>query len=236
MPDEDDIVRALSGAALTSLSRIPGLGEAIAGWDAYNRSKFERNLQRAVSYLQEQVADLKTLFSDEWLQAEEGQEFCRKIIDCVFDAQVEEKQQLFLNALINGVRDQDTSTLEKLKFVDILRGLSLAALHVLAEMHSMFQDQIRGPKRKYNSLSALPLVDPNKIARQLSDRYDPYLVTSAISEMESSGLFSNVGEWRRSHEGTAIAGTGFDNALCYTDFTARFVEFVILDTSKRRLG
>jgi len=32
---------------------------------------------------------------------------------------MEDKQELFVNALINGVQDKETTSLEKLKFVDI---------------------------------------------------------------------------------------------------------------------
>jgi hypothetical protein len=45
--------------------------------------------------------------------------------------------------------------------------------------------------------------------------------------MESQGLFSSVGEWRKDNSGRYIVGGGFDSALSYTDFTARFVEFIM---------
>ena len=55
---------------------------------------------------------------------------------------MEDKQELFINALINGVRDKETSNLEKLKFIDILRHLSLASLMILADMHSIFKNKV----------------------------------------------------------------------------------------------
>jgi len=38
-----------------------------------------------------------------------------KIFDSAFDTQMEDKQELFVNALINGVQDKETTSLEKLK-------------------------------------------------------------------------------------------------------------------------
>ena len=221
-----DIVAGISGAVKHSLSRIPGLGEAISGWETYNKSKFERNVKKTITHLQNEVADLESLFSDKWLQSEEGQQFSRKVFDSAFDAQLEDKQELFVNALINGIENKDLSFLGKMKFVDILRHLSLASLMVLADMHNMFKDKVRGPGRVVNSSTPLPHIDPIQIAQTLSTKYDPYLVTSAIDEMKSQGLFNKIGEWKKEPSGSLRAGAGFATELTYTDFTYRFVEFV----------
>jgi hypothetical protein len=225
---EQDLLQALSGTTKSALSLIPGLGQAIAGYDAYMRNKFDRNVQKVIKHLNDKVDDLSKLFKEEYLQSEEGKQFARKVFDCAFDEQLEDKQELFINALINGIEDQKTEHIEKLKFIDILRQLSRASLMILAKMHEMFVSQVRGPGRNFDSTSSFPLVDPNKIAEKLSDEvYTPYLINSAISEMESQGLFSSVGEWRKDYSGRYIVGGGFDSALSYTDFTARFVEFII---------
>ena len=142
---------------------------------------------------------------------------------------MEDKQELFVNAFINGVNKQTIPQLEKLKFVDMLRQLSRASLMVLAEMQKMFISQVRGPDREPDTTKPYPLVDPSRIAQDLSDKYDPYLVTSAISEMESQGLFSRTGEWKRDTSGRHLPGGGFSTELCYTDFAARFVEFIIIE-------
>ena len=60
----------------------------------------------------------------------------------------------------------------------------------------------------------------------LSDKYDPYLVTSAVSELESHGLFNTIGEWRKGANGRYTPRGGFATEMCYTDFAARFVEFI----------
>lgn len=233
---EKDALEALSGTAKSALSLIPGLGQAIAGWDAYKRSSFERNLRKVISHLQNKVEDLGPFCSDEWIQSEEGQKFARKVFDSAFDAQMEDKQELFINALINGVRDKDISALEKSKFIDILRHLSLASLMILSDMHLIFKDRVKRPGRSDAALSGSSLVDPNKIAEELSHKYHPYLVNASIYEMESQGLFSNIHEWRKMTDGKYGSGTYFDDALSYTDFTFRFVEFITTKEQPRQLA
>ena len=223
---EKDALAALSGTAKSALSLIPGLGQAIAGWDAYNRSSSERHLRRIISHLQNKVEDLGSFCSDEWIQSEEGQQFARKVFDSAFDAQMEDKQELFINALINGVREKDISNLEKLKFVDILRHLSLASLMILSDMNLIFEGKVKRPGKTDQSLSGSPLVDRNKIAEELSYKYDPYLVNASIYEMESQGLFSNIHEWRKTPDGKYAPSGYYHDALSYSNFTSRFVEFI----------
>ncbi len=59
---EKDLSEALSGTAKSALSLIPGLGQAIAGWDAYKRSSFDRNLKNTISHLKNKVDDFKSFF------------------------------------------------------------------------------------------------------------------------------------------------------------------------------
>lgn len=227
-PEENksNIVAGVSGVAKQLLSRIPGLGEAIAGWDAYNKSKFERGVKNSIALLQYKATNLESLFSDEWLKSKDGEQFYRKVFDSAFDAQLEDKQELFVNALINGIQNKDIAFLEKMKFVDILRHLSRASLMVLADMHKMFKDRVRGPGRDVSPTGGIPHVDPVQIAETLSAKYEPYLVTSAIYEMESQGLFSTIGEWKKQAGGSYRPGAGFASELAYTDFTYKFVEFI----------
>ena len=225
---EKDLLQSLSATAKSALSFVPGLSQALAGYDAYKKSNFERNLKNLIACLQDKVADLSSFFSKEWLQTDEGQQFARKVFDSAFDAQLEDKQELFVNALINGVNNDAMPSLEKLKFIDMLRHLSRMSLFVLAEMHSMFISQVRGPGRNPDPLQSFPLIDSSRISENLSSKFDPYLVTASISEMESQGLFSRTGEWKKRPDGSYIPGSGFATELCYTDFTARFVEFITL--------
>ncbi|MBW2119988.1 MAG: hypothetical protein JRH09_18995 [Deltaproteobacteria bacterium] len=233
---EKDLLEALSGTAKSALSLIPGLGQAIAGWDAYKRSSFDRNLKNTISHLKNKVDDFESFFSDDWIKSEEGQQFARKVFDSAFDAQMEDKQELFINALINGVRDKETTNLEKLKFVDILRHLSLSSLMILADMHSIFKNKVKRPGRSGPSLDGSPFVDPSKIAQELSNKYHPYLINAAIYEMESQGLFSNIHEWRKATNGKYVPETYFNDALSYTDFTFRFVEFITTKEQSKQLS
>jgi len=233
---ENDLLQALKGTAKSALSIIPGLNQAIAGWDSYQRSNFERNLLKVISQLRDRVENVESFFSDEWIKTDNGKQFSRKVFDCAFDTQLEDKQELFINALINGVKDKQTPYHEKLKFLDMLRHLSRASLMVLAEMHKMFISNVRGPNRNADSISAFPLIDSKTISEQLSSSFHPYLTTSAISEMESQGLFSRTGEWRKSsHDGSYISGGGFSTDVCYTDFTARFVEFITISEEAKEI-
>ena len=228
---EKDLLNALKGTTKSVLSLVPGLGQAIAGYDTYRQSQFERNLLKVINFLQDKVQDLGALFSCEWLKTEEGQQFSWKVLDSAFDSQLEDKQELFVNALINGVKESDIQYLEKLMFVDMLRHLSRFSLIVLADMQEMFFQQVRGPGRRVSPATAFPLVDPEDIAKQLSHKYDPYTVTAAVNELEGQGLFSRTGEWKQDHKGKYIEGGGFDTNMCYTDFSARFVEFITLPKS-----
>lgn len=223
---EQDLVQGFSAMGKAVVSRIPGLGEAIAGWDAYKRSAFDRNVREVIESLADKIDNLEEFSRCKWLETEEGQQFARKVFDSAFDEQLADKQELFVNAFINGVRDQDTSHLEKLKYIDMLRQLSRAALMVLADMHAMFIDQVRGPNRNPDPISPLPLVDRASIAEKFGNKYHPYLVTATISEMESQGLFSSTGEWVRGNSSSYVPGVAISTGMCYTDFTARFVEFI----------
>lgn len=227
-----DLLQALAGTTKAALSSIPGLGQAIAGYDAYKKSQFDRNTRKIIEYLQDKIDNLETFLENEWIKTEEGLQFSRKVFDSAFDAQLEDKQELFINAFINGINDQKTTALEKLKFIDMLRNLSRASLMVLSEMHKMFKNQIRGPGRHPDPISAFPLVDPGRIAESLSKVFHPYLVIASISEMESQGLFSRIGDWRKAPNGSYSPGGGFATELCYTDFAARFVEFIAIRGSE----
>lgn len=232
---EKDLSEALLETAKSALSIVPGLGQAIAGWDAYKKSSFDRNLKKVISLLENKVDDFESFFSDDWIRSEEGQRFARKVFDSSFDAQMEDKQELFINALVNGVRDKETTNLEKLKFVDILRHLSLASLMILADMHAIYKNKVKRTNHMEPRIDLNPLVDPNNIAQELSDKYHPYLIIASIYEMESQGLFSNIHDWHKTINGKYASGSGFNNALAYTDYTCRFVEFITTKAESKQL-
>jgi hypothetical protein len=224
---ENDILEALLGTTKSAASLIPVLGLIIAGYDAYKRSSYDRNVRNLIQTLSQKVDDIGKFFKDDFFKTKEGEKFARKVIDAALDTQLEDKQELFVNALVNAPNSESITELEKLKFVDMLRHLSRASLMILAEIHSMLLHQVRGPGRNPDPTDSYPLVAPDNIAEKLSDKYDPYLVTSSISEMESQGLFSRIGEWRKDPTtGHHTPMGGFATEMSYTDFSARFVEFI----------
>lgn len=233
---ENDLLKSLSGTAKSALSLLPVVGQAIAGLDAYKRSSFDRSILKLIEHLSEKVEDLDTFFRQEYFQSAAGEQILRKIIDSALDDQLNDKQELFVNALVNAPGTTDLDEIQKLKFVDMLRHLSLAALVVLSKMHKMFIEQVRGPGRNPDPTSSFSQVDPDRIAENLGHLYEPYLVTSTIYEMQSVGLFSKIGEWRKLGTGGYIPGSGFATELCYTDFSARFVEFITIAKKEQLEG
>ena len=156
----------------------------------------------------------------------DGQKFLRKVLACALDSQMEEKRELFINALVQGSCTTDLSQLEKLKFVDLLRRLSKAALMALADMHPRFEKIVWRRGKTVDPKVASPTVNAVTLAWEFQDKYkDPYLVIAAISEMESEGVFSRTGASGDQLMEAPTAG-GFSTDLYYTDFSARFVEFI----------
>lgn len=105
MESEEDITQGIIGFAKSAISLIPGIGQGLAGWDAYKRSQFERAVKKALETLQalnEQVQGLEEIFQDQWWQSDEGAQFARKVWDAAIDQQFEDKQELFINALVQG--------------------------------------------------------------------------------------------------------------------------------------
>ena len=55
---ENDLLQALKSATKSALSFIPGLSQAISGWDSYQRSNFERNLMKVINQLRDKVENV----------------------------------------------------------------------------------------------------------------------------------------------------------------------------------
>ena len=54
--------------------------------------------RNGVFFVKQFIALNKKIVTNEYLQTEEGQQFARKVFDSAFDAQLEDKQELFINA------------------------------------------------------------------------------------------------------------------------------------------
>lgn len=227
---EETKLSALKAVALAAASkfieRVPGLGEAIQGVDAYKREILDRQVAKALEYLKVKVTELGGFSGGEYLETDEGKRFARKLFDCAFDVRNDEKQQLFLNAFLNGIRKSDVPYLEKSKFLDILTGLSAVSLEVLSHLHKKFEPIAVRPGRGRGSLS--PNIQTEKVVEELGKDLDPYLIGAAMAELKSSGLFSNVIGYLKGHDGKHhVSGYYAEGAFAYTDFTCRFVEFIL---------
>ncbi len=213
------------GAIKALVARVPVFGELIAGWDAYRRSQFDLYVKRFILAIEEEIQDISKLGSNEWLGSMEGKQFARKIFASATDAQLEEKHRLFANAFVNGIENKQLSDLEKLKFVDMLRQLSLASLGVLSEMHKLYGSQVHRSGRPRPTIAA-PQVSVAELIRELGSKFDPYLIESAVTEIRATGLFSRFTSFHTGIEGKPEPDSYIDNEIIYTEFTARFVEFV----------
>lgn len=225
---EKDLAQALSGTAKSALALIPVLGQALAGYDAYKKSKFERQLLKLINYLNDKVENPSELLKDEWLKSEEGEQFCYKVFDAAMDAQLEDKQELFVNALINGIMNKNDKDLEKLKFTDMLRQMSRSALLILAEMHKIYSEQVElESEDRKPSVSGSPLINVDGIVDKLSHIYHPYLIESSIDEMKSIGLFSPNAIYRKNSYGKYLCTRSHsEGTYVYTEFSCRFVKFI----------
>jgi hypothetical protein len=186
-------------------------------------------LKKALEHLQNKVKDFESFLKTDWYKSEDGEQFVNKVIDAVLDAQLEDKQELFINALINGPKHEYVIQLEKLKFIDILRHMSRASLMVLADIHRLRANAVRRENQTNNTTEPFPIIKVENLVNELSDKYHPYLINSAIKEMEGQGLFSNIGSWRKGSNGKYISAGGFETEQCYTEFAARFVEFILIE-------
>ncbi len=223
-----DVIAGGIGSAKALASRVPVIGEMIAGFDSYKSAQFERETKDFLQHLDTAILQVGTKFDASWFATADGEKFARKVLDCAIDAQLSDKKELFVKALLNGALSPEMELIEKLKFVDILRHLSRAALMVLSDMHQLLAPEARGPGRTPPTNKPYPHVDPKRIAESLSAKYDPYAVESALCEMQGQGLFSSTAEWTLQPSGSYRSGGGFSDALAYTDFTCRFVEFITI--------
>ena len=227
MPKKSDVIAAGVGVGKSLASKAPILSEIIAGFDSYRSARFERETKEFLHELDMAIGKVEGKFDGSWFTSSDGERFARKVLDCAVDAQLADKKQLFANAFINGAISEELNLLEKFKFIDILRQLSLSALMVLADMHKILGPDARRPGRT-PPMKPYPLVDQKQIAERLSSNYDPYLVEASLYEMQGQGLFSNTGQWNRQADGSSRIGGGYSDALAYTDFTCRFVKFITI--------
>ncbi|MCB4791847.1 MAG: hypothetical protein LHV68_08165 [Elusimicrobia bacterium] len=206
------------------LSEYPILLPIVLGYDVFKKHVFDRNAKTFTNHLELKVADVKKLLCDKWLKTKDGNLFVNKIFASAMDAQIEEKQELFVNALINGINNKKIPIMKKLKFIDILRNMSCSAVLVLIEIDKVYRE----PLIKYlNKSSCQPVqIDKRRIINNLKNVFEPYLVDSAIEEMKSLGIFSSTTEWYKYELGEYRKSQDLGTGFAYTSFSYQFYEFI----------
>ncbi len=199
-------------------SAVPILSNIVGGFDSYQQDCFNKSINKSLEFLENKVENIETLFNDRWLETDNGKVFVQKVFNCIIDQQLIDKQELFVNSLINGINDQKTTILEKLKFVDMLRHLSFASISILYEIYELFKDG----KLKSNNTIVTHCDISGSILTNLITKFDKYLVDSAFLELKSQGVFSTLS---RPKEGST-SGWVTQNVDSYTEFTERFIKFI----------
>jgi hypothetical protein len=218
----DDWKAAAKGGSRALLKLIPGIGVPLAAYEEVERQRKQKALDELHAVLASRIEIVEEKVHPDWLKTDDGQLFASKVVEAALDAQLADKRQLFANALINSVLFENTPIEKKLKFVDLLRGLSRVALDVLAAIHRMC-----GPTLK--SSGAFYISDTD-IARTVAGNtgMDPYLVSAAVAELRAAGLFSAVVRWTKDIHGEPQPSGGWlNNGEGYTEFTDEFVRFII---------
>ncbi len=199
--NNDSIKAIFKGISFELLSDIPFVKLFIAGYEAWKKDVSDRRFLNLINDLQRKVSDIKLLFSNDWLNTNEGRLFIYKAFEYALEAHNEEKLDFFTNALINGIEDTNTDNLKKSKFLDILDNLSFSSLLILSDIHNKHKDKVINPGN-----GPYPIISKNDIASDLSEKYEPYMVISSMYELEANGLFSNIAEWRHENNKHIPAG------------------------------
>ena len=221
---KDEILAGAAAALKSLVSRVPFLGEALNSVEAYRAKQREKAALEFRNALGDRLAAMEEQFSTDWLNTPDGEMFSNKILESALDAQMADKRDMFVNALVNGARIE-APIFEKTKFVDLLRSLSRDALDVLYHLHVKYGPIVRKPESERPST----FLEPLKVTEELAPvmKWDPFRIESAYSELGSSGLFSSTQDWYVDSKGQSRPrGTIGSRGEAYTKYTERFVEFI----------
>ena len=86
MANRSDVLAAATGTAKGVISRIPVLGELIAGLDSYKQAQFERETTEFLRLLDETLNQVGERLDPAWFGTPDGESFARKVLDCGIDA------------------------------------------------------------------------------------------------------------------------------------------------------
>ncbi len=223
----DEIMAAVAGAAKAALTlSVPLLGIPFSAYEERAQRRTEKEFEEYQAEVRAKLERLETKTRAEWARTPEGQSFAEKVIDAALDVQQSGKRRYFCNALINGFCSDDLTYVVGLKFADILRGLSLAALAVLTELHRRYGPATTDPRQRIHTST---YIAQESVAREVSAKLglDPYMVESAVAELVAAGLFSSVRSWTKDAAGVPVSSGGYaKEGPIYTEFTERFVQFI----------
>ncbi len=204
--------------------RLPIIAETIGGIEGYTRSLKEQSREQLLKYLFDKVSRLDLEIEEKikaYSNSEAGKLFFSKAIESALNAEYGDKQEIFVNALLNGAQVNVLED-EKLRFIDLIRHLSRVALNVLSVVYEMYD-------RLLNDRTSSPQIARREVVSAARERfqYTPELTDSALRELKNMGLFSNVLSWHNPNgafisEGTTIS----EDAFAYTVYTRRFIKFI----------
>jgi hypothetical protein len=213
---------AFTGAMKGLVGMIPGIGAITGGVDAYRAKQRENAGSEFLNELANRVAALEGRSDINWLNTPDGEMFFNKVFESAIDAQLADKRDLFVNALVSGART-DAPVYEKTKFVDLLRWLSRDALTVLHYLHEEYGPRVNKPGESC-------FLESEKVATELAPKlkWNPYRIQSAYRELSSIGLFSSTTGWSVRPDGVArpVGSYASGRGEAYTDFAEQFVEFI----------
>lgn len=211
------------GAVSGAVSLVPWLGPvAVETVQGYRNELRMAALESLIAELDEVVDDFDSFINDPRFESSDTLNFAESVILASQETSQRNKSKYFAGCLKSCL--ESDGELEKQQFLEILKRSSLPELRVLAEIHQRLERLTRRPGRDRGTQSSL--VNVAQLTSLLGEEFGPYLVSSAIENLRSFGLFSNFLEWRRDSNGNLTPGSGYDTEVGYTDFSCKFVEFI----------
>lgn len=179
------------------LKSIRPLNWLIAGVRGYHDYFIQQQRKILIKEILERLNVLEDVLKNPWYKSDDGEEVLKKTISSALNAEFTDKLEFFANIIFNS--QQDVEQLEKLKFIDMVRQLSKAAIRVLAEVIKTHQSLV--------GLHQVEQIIGNVISHtEINDRDH---VKACINELIAVGLLHlNV------------------KHIAANDFTVRFVDFI----------
>lgn len=203
----------LFAGATEYVKATPLVSALIEGAKGYRACLEEQQQEEFIAKLKGKVSDFEEIFSDAWFSSKNGKVICQKIICYGLDPSLSEKTDFFVNSLINS--KMDINYARKLKFIEILKQVSLPALLVLAAADEICRDN-QNPQNVRNL----------NLGEKLKDQISLTLIDSCLNELYSYGvLSSNAYRKNTMNKQDVIVGTSTDAAF-YTYLTRDFVDFI----------